>query len=63
MAWIPLLLASWIVVDVLIVAIMLAVARRRRHRLPSDSFEPVLRVSDGPTSFEPRSLPSGSARS
>lgn len=32
MAWIPLLLASWIVVDVVIVAAVLAVARRKRRR-------------------------------
>ncbi len=44
MAWIPLLLASWIVVDVLIVAIMLAVARRRRQ-LAAKSPEPAARTS------------------
>jgi hypothetical protein len=32
MAWIPLLLAGWIVVDVLIVATVLVLARRRRQR-------------------------------
>jgi hypothetical protein len=31
MAWIPLLLASWIVLDVVIVAIVLALASRRRR--------------------------------
>lgn len=33
MAWIPLLLAGWIVVDAVIVAAVLAFARRRRSRL------------------------------
>lgn len=32
MAWIPLLLAGWFVVDVLIVAFLLGIARRRRQR-------------------------------
>lgn len=32
MAWIPLLLAGWIVVDVVVVAIVLVLARRRRQR-------------------------------
>lgn len=31
MAWIPLLLASWIILDVLIVAIVLVIARQRRQ--------------------------------
>lgn len=30
MAWIPLLLASWIAVDLLVVVVALVVARRRR---------------------------------
>ncbi|MFA4928249.1 MAG: hypothetical protein WC558_07015 [Patulibacter sp.] len=32
MAWIPLLLASWIVFDVVLVAIVLGIAHRRRLR-------------------------------
>lgn len=32
MAWIPLLLAGWFVLDVLIVAILLVIARRNRQR-------------------------------
>lgn len=32
MAWIPLLLASWIAFDVVVVAAVLAVARRKRKR-------------------------------
>ncbi len=33
MAWIPLLLASWIVVDALIVTALLVLARRRQREL------------------------------
>lgn len=51
MAWIPLLLAGWFVVDIVIVVVLLVVARRRRRR--------ALRAGAPAAELRPSPLPGG----